>query len=360
MKVGILNVQWLNNLGSVLLAYAVQKKLDEMGIENEIINYLPHEYDNHGEIESAHPEEKISSAKKIENYNKFRKNHLRLTKEYIGNSNVDELDYDAYILASDTVWTPLRVDDNEAYVFYFEFCKDKPAKKISWAASIGSESKEDLDMMAPILKERLKNFDSISVRERESVDYVQSLTDKKVFHALDPVLMLEKDDYNEVLSEPNNELGNYIFTYLFDNVEGAYETTNKLSAHTKLPVIANVKDLSRIDNLLLNDEDYGPSDLIETIYNADYIITDAFHVMVYSILAKKPFIAYSRINTSIRLRNLLEDLDLSSKFLHDNQDGFEEILKEIDYEKVYEIINKWRDSTMKFINDSLDVDFNDK
>ena len=50
MKVGILNVQWLNNLGSVLLAYAVQKKLDEMGIENEIINYLPHEYDNHDEI----------------------------------------------------------------------------------------------------------------------------------------------------------------------------------------------------------------------------------------------------------------------------------------------------------------------
>ena len=77
MKVGILNVQWLNNLGSVLLAFAVQKKLDEMGIENEIINYLPHEYDNHGEIVSAHPEEKISSAKKIENYNKFRKNHLR-------------------------------------------------------------------------------------------------------------------------------------------------------------------------------------------------------------------------------------------------------------------------------------------
>ena len=36
MKVGILNVQWLNNLGSVLLAYAVQKKLDEIGFENAI------------------------------------------------------------------------------------------------------------------------------------------------------------------------------------------------------------------------------------------------------------------------------------------------------------------------------------
>lgn len=360
MKVGILNVQWLNNLGSVLLAYAVQKKLDEIGIENEIINFMPHNYDKHGEIISAHPEEKVSSAKKIENYTKFRKEHLRLTKDYIGISNVDELDYDAYILASDTVWTPLRVHDIESYMFYFEFCKDKPVKKISWAASIGSESKEDLDMMAPILTERLKNLDYISVRERETADYVQSLTDKKVVHAIDPVLMFEKEDYDEILSPPNNELGDYIFTYLFDNVEGAYNTINKLSAHTKLPVIANVKDLSRIDNLLLNNEDYGPPDLIETIYNADYIITDSFHVMAYSILAKKPFIAYSRKNSGIRLRNLLEDLNLSSKFLHDNQEGFEEILKEIDYEKVYEIINKWRNSTMKFINDALDIDFNDK
>ena len=43
MKVGILNVQWLNNQGSVLLAYAIQKKLDEMGIDNDIIIFMPYE-----------------------------------------------------------------------------------------------------------------------------------------------------------------------------------------------------------------------------------------------------------------------------------------------------------------------------
>lgn len=31
MKVGILNVQWLNNMGSVLLAFAVQKKVGPDG-----------------------------------------------------------------------------------------------------------------------------------------------------------------------------------------------------------------------------------------------------------------------------------------------------------------------------------------
>jgi polysaccharide pyruvyl transferase WcaK-like protein len=241
-------------------------------------------------------------------------------------------------------------------MYYLEFCKNKPAKKISWAASIGSESKHDLEMMAPILKERLKNLDYISVRERESVDFVQTLTDKKVVHAIDPVLMLDKDDYDEILPDFPNELGRYIYTFLFDNVEGGYETINKLSAHTKLPVVANVKELNRIDNLLLDSEDDGPSEIIEKIFNADYIITDSYHIMIYAILSKKPFIAYSRVNSGIRLRNLLEDLGLSSKFLQNNQEGFEEILKEIDYGKVYERIDKWRNSTMEFLNDALNVD----
>ena len=65
MKVGILNVQWLNNMGSVLLAFAVQKKLDQMGIENEVINFMTQKLEENGEIPSVHKEEKASSFKKI-------------------------------------------------------------------------------------------------------------------------------------------------------------------------------------------------------------------------------------------------------------------------------------------------------
>lgn len=37
---------------------------------------------------------------------------------YVGIANVDELAYDAYVLGADTVWTPIRVHDTEAYMFY--------------------------------------------------------------------------------------------------------------------------------------------------------------------------------------------------------------------------------------------------
>ncbi len=84
----------------MLLAYAIQKKLDMMGIENEIINFMPQEKSENGEIPSAHAEEKVSSPQKIRNYDDFRKKYLRLTREYIGISDVDELDFDTYLLGA--------------------------------------------------------------------------------------------------------------------------------------------------------------------------------------------------------------------------------------------------------------------
>ncbi len=353
MKVGILNVEWLNNMGSVLLAYAVQKKLDQMGIDNDVIHFLPHELNAAGEIPSAHKEEKSSSRQKIEHFNRFRKEHLRLTKTYIGISEVGELDYDAYILGADTVWTPLRVHDTEAYMYYFEFCKDKSARKISWAASMGTESREDLDMMAPVLRERLRNFNYISVRERDTIGYIQSLTDKKVVHAIDPVLMLHHDDYKELLPAEIHPSGRYIYVYLFDHVDGGYTTANRLSSHLGLPIVGDVKDISRIDHLQLNSDDDGPIEMMGRICHADYVITDSFHVMIFAILYRKPFIAYSRMNTGIRLRNLLEDLDLSSRFLLSTQEGFDEILKPIDYASVFLKIDEWRESTMSFLVDAF-------
>ena len=47
----------------VLLAFAVQKKLDQMGIENEVINFMTQKLDTNGEIPSVHKEEKASSVK---------------------------------------------------------------------------------------------------------------------------------------------------------------------------------------------------------------------------------------------------------------------------------------------------------
>ena len=131
MKAGILNVQWLSNHGSVLIAYAVQKYLGQMGIENEIIDFKPYQPDEYGKIASVHTDEKLASHEKTAAFENFRRRFLRRSVPLIGTSEADRLAYDAYIVGADTVWMPLRIHDVEAEMFYLDFARDMNVLKMS-------------------------------------------------------------------------------------------------------------------------------------------------------------------------------------------------------------------------------------
>ena len=79
--------------------------------------------------------------------------------------------YDIFITGSDRVWHPQRTNS----AFYLTFAGDKV--KASYAASLAAnklsvEQKNDFS-------EIFKTFSAISVRESETVDILQSLTEKK-------------------------------------------------------------------------------------------------------------------------------------------------------------------------------------
>lgn len=65
-------------------------------------------------------------------------------------------------------------------------------------------------------------------------------------------------------------------------------------------------------------------------------MTDSYHAAVFSILGKKPFVCYTREGSSIRARNLLEDLELSDRFLPGDRSDVNLLLTEIDFDAVYE------------------------
>ncbi len=351
--VGILNVQWLNNYGSIMLAYCMQKKLDMLGIDNEIIDFRPYAPNINGEIPSAHKEEKVSSHGKIEKCEEFRSKFMRRSVPYVGLENVDKLDYDTYIVGSDTVWTPLRVNDVEAKMYYLDFLEGKDARRIAWAASIGSEEKSDLEIMRSHLSKRIKNFDFISVRERDTTAFVQSLTDKKVFNAIDPALMLDKEDYKEIWPGTTDPGEKYIYAFLFDDLKGGYDTINELSEKTGLKVVGDVKQKERIKNLMVDSCDDGPGEFMERIINAEYVITDSYHASIFAMLGRKPFACYTRSKSGIRARNLLESLELERHFLLADEKGVDLLMTRIDYDNVYRKINAWREKSEEFLKDAL-------
>lgn len=355
MKTGMLNVQWLNNYGSIILSYSMQKKMDRLGVSNEIIDFRPHPPAVNGEIPSAHKEEKASSYGKIKKCEEFRRQFMRRSAPLVGTEGADRLDYDTYIVGSDTVWTPLKMDDVEAEMYYLSFLKGKKARRIAWAASIGSEERSDLKKMRPFLKERLKNFDFISVRERETAAFVQELTEKKVYTLIDPVLMLDREDYDEILPGTTDPGEKYIYVYLFDDLDGAYNTVNELSEKTGLKVVGNVKRRDRIKDLLFAAEDDGPGEFVERILNAEYVITDSYHAFVFAMLGRKPFVTYTRYRSGIRARNLLEDLGVPERFLSGDEMGTELLFRNIDYDELFHKRDIWREKSEGYLRQALNV-----
>ncbi|MBQ7487833.1 MAG: polysaccharide pyruvyl transferase family protein [Clostridia bacterium] len=131
------------------------------------------------------------------------------------------------------------------------------------------------------------------------------------------------------------------------------ETVNELSRRTGLPVAANVKSPSLVNNLLTDCEQDGPAEYVERILNAEYVITDSYHAAIFSILGKKHFVCYTREGSGIRARNLLEDLGLPERFLPGDRTNADLLLADIDYDAVNEKRKEWRARSEAYLKKAL-------
>ena len=65
----------------------------------------------------------------------------------------------------------------------------------------------------------------------------------------------------------------------------------------------------------------GLEDLLDLIRNAEYVITDSFHVTVFSIIFRKQFFTFQRFkedeftSQNVRVTNLLEMSDLKERLV---------------------------------------------
>lgn len=196
---------------------------------------------------------------------------------------------------------------------------------------------------------------SFSVRERDTTTFVQTLTNKKVFNAIDPVLMLDKEDYREILPGTTNSGEKYIYAFLFDDLQGGYDTINELSEKTGLKVVGDVKHKERINNLLIDSSNDGSGEFIERIMNAEYVITDSYHGFIFAMLGRKSFVCYTRSRSGIRARNLLENLGIDDHYLLGNEKGTDLLLSEIDYDIVFRKINVWKEKSEQFLKETLGI-----
>ena len=181
MKVGTITFFNSENYGAVLQAYALSKKINDMGHECEIINFCNRDhgiadkfgaFENSGSIKGT-ARDVLSLPRygqlkrKREKFKRFMGEHF-IVSEAAYRSDEDFLrnppDYEAYVCGSDQIWRAEK--DKYIHTSYFlEFAQYMDVKTISYAPSFGKGSVPQ--HLNGEVSRLLSGIQHLSVREKQ-------------------------------------------------------------------------------------------------------------------------------------------------------------------------------------------------
>lgn len=316
------------NYGAVLQAYALQKSILELGIDNEIIDYECKSKQNLKDfLKYLIFMPLVYMHKKI--FKSFRKKYLKVTKKMKKNSLKSKefnSKYNFFITGSDQVWNYEIIGNDGAYLL--DFVSDDK-KKLSYAASFGISKIPDEKILW--YRNNLKNFSNILVREKTGIKILKNLIDKKAKIVLDPVFLLEKEKWNDLVVKDDKftKIKNkYILIYMGN--KNINQFSKVLSKKYNLPIYnitmnIPLKSENRVGKLEML---LTPEEFISAIKNAKFVVTGSFHAVVFSIIYNREFfvnnIDKNKINRSSRQKDLFELLGINNReiFNHNNDEGF--------------------------------------
>lgn len=372
MRILILTHPPKTNYGGILQAYALQKVLLDMGhnvvTDREacmpyglwgVILTVYHFFRNiwykfkHIVPINVTTENIIS-----EQITPFVEKNILTTHFFINNHYSERhiYEYDAFVVGSDQIWRKGMID---FLAYSLPFLKGKNKIAFSYAASFGKGDISDwTEKEKKTFKENLQIFKSISVRESSGVKICREVFDRDASLVLDPTLLLDSSDYRKLIPPyaQYQHKGN-LFCYLLDRSTEKYEIIKKVEKSLNLvsyEIMPKVKYPLKTKNI----EDYkfcSVEEWISSINEAEFVITDSFHGMVFSIVFNKPFIVIANVKKGLdRFTSLLDQLGLTSRLVFSADDVKEDIiLKHIDYKTVNRLLSFERQKSIDFIQCAL-------
>lgn len=363
MKIGVVTNLDRQNYGSVLQAYALQSVLKSMSVESFVLekkviinNSLTARIKRFFSISknnySLKNKWEIKKAKKL--YVIKRKKISEFCNRYIDISIctdnqqiIEKANSCQLILAgSDQIWSPASGLLSDFYLL--NFGEKAKYAKASYSASVGvSEISED---EKNLFKKNLADFDTISLREKTGLELLKDCTDNTLRTDLDPSLLYDGKYWSEFVNNYANTEP-YIFVYMLRIEPVTFEAAKKLSEKTGLKIKVCSNHIVKGNNIE-NITDAGIEDFLSLIYNAEYMITNSFHGTAFAVQFHKKFLSLAVTNTGSRVRDFLEDIDLSDRTLATLQD-ISKIDREINWNDVDKILDEKRKQSHKYLQELI-------
>jgi polysaccharide pyruvyl transferase WcaK-like protein len=383
MKIGIMTFWWSeDNYGQILQCYALQRYLRDVGHDAYLIRY------SIKDIVKTPVLMKILKAANLirlarfilrkiriallnkenernpRNFETFRNKYIKQS-EKIYNSYQELSDNppeaDVYIVGSDQVWykatSNLSINSFYQKAFFLDF-GSRDIVRIAYAASF-SRSTVDPQIVKSI-NYYLNKFKYISVREEEGLEICQQCGIQNVEISPDPSILLAKDDYRMLYKDINKKeiTKEYCFVYVLANkCNVSIKEIHKWAKEKKINIIY-VTGNSKYDKY----KKYYPNipEWLHLIDNAEYVITNSYHGMIFSLIFNKRFVAiplsgikYETMNT--RIYSIANQFGLQDRILEQGDaEKINELLNtEIDYSLINEEMARFSNKGKCFLNISI-------
>lgn len=356
-RIGVITFHNYDNYGAILQSYGLQKKLREMGTHPEIIDYSCEYISNPFRLVNL--KEKglfnyiygaighicyIPRRRKCNNFRKLMKYSSPVSKKDMRPVSGK---YDMYIAGSDQVWDYKLTNFDKTYFLDFPA---KGKKKCSYAASIGEHIPPE--QFRADYSRLLGDFDEILVREDYGADIVEELTGKRPEVVCDPTLLLTAEEWSKLLKEPRKSKKKYILVYQLGINPEIVAFARRLKKATgcrivyiPFPLVGLLKCRCELT--------VGPAEWMGLFKNAEYVISDSFHGIVFSLLFNRKFFAKADgHHKNRRVEQLLKMVNLTERTMNDVSD--EQLTEEIDFTYANEQIDKFRRFSLKKLKEMVE------
>lgn len=351
-RIGIMTLHYSDNYGAVLQAFSLQHFISTL--PNCDARIIPYCKEKNKTLVNSSKIERILSEEKKKKLRDFLVNNAKLELEDTDNI-MKYVYFDYYVTGSDQVWNTgfEKYDDN-----YFLNFVPGTYKKISYAASIGMNIKKNDRFQKEIFEKFLPEFDMLSVRESEHVDFITRSSGKECELVLDPTFLIDRSVF-ETLTSIKTKKEKYILLIWLDHDNTLFrgiDFANLVAIKFGYGVYHNLKDVP--DRLIANSLGSiyydGVEDFLWYVKNADLVITNSFHAMAFSIIFQRPFYTFFVESMRSRIDSLKRILGLEERcielFL-----PLEKVNFDVDYVKINHKLEKYRKKSVEFLKRALDI-----
>lgn len=204
------------------------------------------------------------------------------------------------------------------------------------------------------MKEWISDYPYLSVREDSGVKLIKELTGRVALHLLDPTLIINADEWRNILSiedKPND----YILAYFLDKPSAlAMESLKELKEKLNCKILAIPY---KFDNMDYCDKSVaaGPKEFVELVANAKVVCTDSFHGTIFALNMHTPFFAFEREygsanKQSERLLSILRKVDMLDRYQPHN---VVDEVENLNFKYSEEVLNSERKKAYDYVSNAI-------